>query len=899
MMVSKSWWVWLLVGVLCACGPGLSTQGGQDPRNPAGKPSPVPKILLVPEVSYADEAGLQVEFSVTGEGFVPSSRIQLNGEAVDTTLVSSTHLLARVASSRLPREGGTLSVFTPPPGGGLSMAFPVTALRPVVEAQEPVFVKDPAESCSTFLSGKNFLSTSIIQRVSGGVVPSSYGGFQRLWVHLSAEECATAKQFEVVVHNPGDVSSEPVKLVVANPRPWLDEVSPRRISTSGFVAGTGGPSAAGTTLTLRGRQLLRSSTQVRWNGVTLQTSNVHYGSISAVIPPELFPVSGRGEVTLYNPPPGGGLSEPLEVVIHDGPVLTEMMPGGCATYAGNFTVLVWGSGFRAPMTLYFGGNPLPTRVLGPNMLEAEVSASHVLLPGAAGITVHDGDGKVSNPLSFYISERRTPPVLTSVSPSMLAAGSGARTLMVEGAGFHPSSQVLWNGQPRSTAFVATNSLRVSLSAEDLQVAGTARLTVYTPGNGGGSSLPLLFHIDSRRDSPFIRVVEPSQVTAGSSSLEVKVVGVDFHPSSIIRWNGTALPTVYGGVLDQSSYLGVGNMLLTATVPAALLATPGTGEVTVYTPAPGGGVSNPRTIAVQAPEAWVLGSLSPAALEAGTPQVQLSVLDSTYGSPRFNPLTSRVRVGTREKVPLPSSTNYQLDVSLDALDLSTPGPLAVQVSAPGQLPSAPLYFDVLPRQKPHLSFIRPGVVSVEAWNRAQPGWLLVYGENFRAPSGTTPSEWTDTLLLWNDATLTLKPEATSSPGFSFGFGSVEFGREETRSAGSRRVRLSRPGAAMGEESLTALVNVTEERPVSSVWLLKPSGAPAGGPALHLSLFGEGFHPSSVAYWNGMPLTTWMEGSMLAATVPASALATPGDATVTVYTPGPGGGSSMPLLFHVTP
>lgn len=882
MQVSKTWWAGLLVGALCACGPGLSTGGT---GGEGGTPNPLPKLLQVPEVTVAEELGSEIVVSVTGSDFVRSSVLQVNGVAVSTTFVSSTQLTATFSLVHYLLEGSTLSVFTPPPGGGRSEEVPVPLILPVVESVEPATLDDPPRYCSAILRGRNFLWNATVQRVGGAALSTTHNDLRLIQVNLPPEECGVAREFDVVVQNPGGGTSEPVTLAVVNPRPALNEVSPRMIAASGFAMGNG----ASATLVLRGTGILRSATQVRWNGLEVETSSDRYGQVSAVIPQELFPASGQAQVTLYNPPPGGGSSEPLEVVLREGPVLTQLMPGSSATVAGEFTIRVDGSGFRAPMTLYWGHNARPTRVLGPNTLEADIAYSDTLLPGVARITVRRDDGTVSNPVSYYISDKHHAPVLEYAWPSTLPAGSGAATVLLQGAGFHRSSRVLWNGQERPTDFSGIWGLRVSLSAEDLQQAGVASLTVSNPAPGG-SSLSVPFNVEARRDVPFLRVIEPWQVQAGSGDLTLKLVGFGFHPESVVRWNGTPVPTVFGGRLEYYQY-GYGDMVLSATVPAALLSTAGSAEVTVSTPAPGGGLSNPKTLAIQAPGAWRLNSLSPTSVELGTQQVTLQV-HRAFDEPGFEPASAVVRVGGRDKLPLPSSTSSTLVVALDAVDLSAAGPLPVRVQVAERGLSAPLFFDVIPPQKPKLWSINPGVVSVEAWNRTQPGGVRVYGENLRGPNLADPLDALDTLLLWNDTPVPLIPDTGTHSG------SIDLGEDETRTAGTIRVSLSRPGASGGEESLPAFVNVTEQRPVPSAWVLIPSSAPKGGPALHLSVFGAGFQPSSVVYWNGMPLATRMEGVMLAATVPAEALGTAGEATVVVSTPAPGGGTSMPMLFHVS-
>jgi hypothetical protein len=81
--------------------------------------------------------------------------------------------------------------------------------------------------------------------------------------------------------------------------------------------------------------------------------------------------------------------------------------------------------------------------------------------------------------------------------------------------------------------------------------------------------------------PFVdQPLVPTAATSGGSSFTLTVNGTGFVSTSEVHWNGAALSTVY-----------VSSSLLTATVPAASIATAGTGSVTVVNPASGGGTSN--------------------------------------------------------------------------------------------------------------------------------------------------------------------------------------------------------------------------------------------------------------------------------------------------------------------
>ncbi|MBU4179375.1 MAG: 5'-nucleotidase C-terminal domain-containing protein [Actinobacteria bacterium] len=89
--------------------------------------------------------------------------------------------------------------------------------------------------------------------------------------------------------------------------------------------------------------------------------------------------------------------------------------------------------------------------------------------------------------------------------------------------------------------------------------------------------------------PTITTLSPAGKTAGDAGFTLTVNGTNFVAGSKVRWNGADLTTTY-----------VSATRLTATVPAADIANVGTADVTVFNPAPGGGISNVKTFTVNAP-----------------------------------------------------------------------------------------------------------------------------------------------------------------------------------------------------------------------------------------------------------------------------------------------------------
>ena len=89
------------------------------------------------------------------------------------------------------------------------------------------------------------------------------------------------------------------------------------------------------------------------------------------------------------------------------------------------------------------------------------------------------------------------------------------------------------------------------------------------------------------------------------------------------------------------------------------------------------------------------------------------------------------------------------------------------------------------------------------------------------------------------------------------------------------------------------------PKPKITSLTPPSVSAGSPGFVLTVNGSGFAPQSVIVFNGAGIQSiFQSGSELSANISASFVATPGNATIEVETPAPGGGISNQLTFSIT-
>jgi trimeric autotransporter adhesin len=174
------------------------------------------------------------------------------------------------------------------------------------------------------------------------------------------------------------------------------------------------------------------------------------------------------------------------------------------------------------------------------------------------------------------------PAIAALSPSSVALGavdSNGFTLTVTGSNFVSLSTVEWNGASVPTEFVSTSELQAQITYYNVGTTGSISVNVATPSPGGGSSNTLPFTVTAAESNtpPLIVSLNPNSVIAGSSGFTLQVQADSATSSSVVEWNGTALPISNVGTLQVQ-------------IPAADVATPGYAQITVVNPGPGGGSS---------------------------------------------------------------------------------------------------------------------------------------------------------------------------------------------------------------------------------------------------------------------------------------------------------------------
>ena len=198
--------------------------------------------------------------------------------------------------------------------------------------------------------------------------------------------------------------------------------------------------------------------------------------------------------------------------------------------------------------------------------------------------------KLEKPFSLSVARPSNPaPLLGSLNPAHVVAGSPSLTLHLDGDQFIASSLVYWNGTLLPKSFLSSTSLQAVVDASLLVNAGAVTVTVQNPPPGGGRS-QLTFIVDAPPSNPFptVQNVSPSTIAAGAIDTQISLQGTGFVSGvSQVFAGSSALATLF-----------VSSSQLDAVVPAPMLAASGSIFVHVVNSPPGGGTSNDLEIVVR-------------------------------------------------------------------------------------------------------------------------------------------------------------------------------------------------------------------------------------------------------------------------------------------------------------
>jgi hypothetical protein len=480
------------------------------------------------------------------------------------------------------------SVSVNPPAAASPAPAPATASQSTSQAASSVSVSTPAAASPAPAPATASQSTS--QAASSVAVNPP-----------AAASPAPAPTVSMTPAGTGSVSSQSTPDASSTPPvPTVTSMSPTSVLAS----------SGSFTLTVYGTNFLPGAI-IRWNyGVPETTTYVSSTEVTAVIPASQFPPPGSYGVSVVTT---SGISPYLMFTINPGqPIITSLSPNSVT--AGNvaFPLFVFGNYFDSTTVVYWGSTPLVMTHVG-SVLTATVPASLFATAGTANITV-TAKGGTSAPVSITILAM---PLMISLSPASVPAGSATFNVTIKGVNFLPTSGAGLTG-PSGNAwlgatYVSSTQLTVSVWSSLVAIAGTDDIYVYTPG-GYGSTRPLTLTINPA--PPAITSLSPSSITAGGAGFMLTITGTAITPDVTAMWGSSPLYTVY-----------VSPTQVRASIPASMLVNSATGSITVTNSV---GASAPSTFTINPAHPAICG-LSPGQTTAGNPAFTLNISGEYFTS----------------------------------------------------------------------------------------------------------------------------------------------------------------------------------------------------------------------------------------------------------------------------
>jgi hypothetical protein len=166
-------------------------------------------------------------------------------------------------------------------------------------------------------------------------------------------------------------------------------------------------------------------------------------------------------------------------------------------------------------------------------------------------------------------------------------------------------------------------------------------------------------------APTLTAISPTSIIASLPAFTLTVTGENFTPASSVLWNGAARLTIF-----------INTNQMTAQINASDIATPGTIQVEVSTPQPGGGVSSQLTFTIDTPPSPIpqITSVSPSGVFASGSPFALYVTGTN-----FVPLSMVTVNGDNRSTTFNNSTSLLAEIL--ASDIQSSGTLQIAVVNP--------------------------------------------------------------------------------------------------------------------------------------------------------------------------------------------------------------------------
>ncbi|HEV2350282.1 MAG TPA: aryl-sulfate sulfotransferase [Terriglobia bacterium] len=801
-------------------------------------PSPVVASISPSSIIAGSSSAL---VTVTGSGFTPQSTIQLGATSVATSFVTTTQLTAIVPSAQLASAGTlAVTVVTPSPGGGTSSAANL-AVKLVVAVTPPSLTLSVTQTqtfAATITGSSNQGVTWAVNGIAGG--NATVGTVDASGDYVAPAMAPSPNTVTLTATSAADPTQQAsATVVILNPSPVLSSISPSTLNA-------GSPN---TLATITGSGFTPQSS-VLLGATALATTFASLTQLTATIPGAQLATAGTLGVQVVNPSPGGGTSSAANLVVKLVVAVTPPNPTLFVTQMQTFAATITGSsnqGVTWAVNGIAGGNATWGTVDASGNYTAPATPPS---PNTVTLTA-TSTADPTQQASAAVVILNPSPVLSSISPSTLSAGSPNTLATITGSGFTPQSSVLLGTTPLATTFSSATQLMATFPAAQLTSGGTLAVSVVNPSPGGGTSsaanlvVKLVVAVTPPNPTLFVTQIQPFVATITGSSNQ----GVTWAVNGIAGGNATwGTVDALGNYTAPAIPPSPNTVTLTATSTADPTAS-ASASVQVVSPSP------------------VVTSISPTSVNAGSPNTVITVTGSG-----FTPQSTVQLGGTSIATSFVTST--QLTATLPAAQLVSAGTLLVDVVTPS-----------------------PGGGTSGTANLT----VIVVTVAVNPPISTVFVGQTQTFTptVTSASSLSVTWSVNGIAGGNAVVGTVDAsGNYNAPAIPPTPNTLTLTATSVADPTKSASAALTILYPAPLLTSLTPAAVLSGTGATTVTLTGSNFFPfSAVAVGGAFVTTTFLSSTQLSISVPATMLTSPAVLNLTVSNSGPGGGVTAPLSMTV--
>lgn len=769
----------------------------------------------------------QQDVDVFGANFLSGAVVRVNNANRPTNVIDSGHAVVTLIQSDVALPTTLNFVFANPSGGGVSSAvsFSVLPNNPTLTSLNPSSVLTGSPGFTLHVTGQNFAKTAIV-KVNNTNHDTTFIDSSHLDVAIPASDVSSSHTLTITELNPNNKLSNSLSLIVSAtvPAPTISQITPNTVPANSLAFD----------LTVIGTNFVANSV-VRINGNAKVTTFVSATQLTARIITSDVSAAGSATITVRNPDGKISNNATLTITAANQPQLTSISPNTVTAKSGAFTLTATGTNFQSGAKINVGATSHTTTFVNSTTLTATVGASEIANPGQLQITVtNPGTGAPTSGAQTLTVVAADAPVISSLNPVSVIAGSGAVNVLINGSGFVSTDTTYFNGSQRQMSFINSTQVAISLQAADVATAGQFAITVrHTNGSTSG---PATFNVADSAGGPVVTSLSPSTAAVNGAPFTLTINGSGFTDQSIVSFDGSPRNTTFVGINK-----------LTVPVFASDLTSAKQIAVTVLTPGFPESTAVPLTIAVIPP---VITSITPSTVTVGSSGFTLTVNGTGFST------SSVISVGGSNHLTTFDAATGSVSAAILANEITNGGSLDVTVTDRG-----------ITSNVVHLTVARPSITSLSppSTTAGNPDLTLtVRGTGFLSTSVIT-FNGVDKATTFDSATGNLSATITASE------------------LASPRIVPVTVRNAPGAESLPVLFTIVSPG-APQILQLTPSSIDAGSPATEIIVTGVNFLPASQVSVNGAAHTTTYDNSnQLRFTASAGELASGGVLSITVANP----------------